>query len=400
MKNILKWFQNNWKALLIAFFSLIIILGACFYNLESITNSKLSPSEASAIASSSSGERIWNNPLFLPFKIAEYFIIKAGLTSVYLFRAIPALFGVVLVFCFYLLARLWFSPKIAWVASIMLLSSGLFLNYTRLAVPDVLFPLGLLSLLWSAWWVFQNKRTNLRLALSVLIVASSLYIPGLIWFTILVIFIQRKHLSGIFKRTSPYTLVVASIVTTLLLSPLIRALILQPQLAQSWLAFPESFSPQQFIQDFIYVPASLVVRAQFNPVFNLARLPYLDILTICLVILGSYAFLLRLDLVRTRALIGAVIISWFIIAFDNSAQINLLLPLIYLTVAAGIMFMLQQWYSVFPKNPIARNIGLILLFSVISISLYYNTTRYFVAWANNPVSQQAFQIKPTSNLLQ
>ncbi len=134
--------------------------------------------------------------------------------------------------------------------------------------------------------------------------------------------------------------------------------------------------------------------------FNLARLPYLDILTICLVILGSYAFLLRLDLVRTRALIGAVIISWFIIAFDNSAQINLLLPLIYLTVAAGIMFMLQQWYSVFPKNPIARNIGLILLFSVISISLYYNTTRYFVAWANNPVSQQAFQIKPTSNLLQ
>lgn len=400
MKKLSVWFQNNWKVLLVSIVSVVILLAACFYNLESITEAKLSTQEVTALASSSSGERIWNNPLFLPFKLAEYTLIKSGLASVYLFRAIPAVFGLILVCFFYLLAKLWFSPKIALVASFMLLTSGLFLNFTRLAVPDILLPLGLLGLIWSAWWVFQNKRTNTRLILSVVIVAASFYIPGLIWFTALIAFIQRRHLTGIFKRTSTPAIVGALLVIGLLLAPLGRALILHPQLAQEWLAMPISFSPQRFVQDFLYVPASLVVRAPFNPVFNLGRLPYLDVFTICLVVLGTYAFLLRLDLVRTRALIGAIIIAWFIVAFDNTVQINLFLPLIYITVAAGIMFLLQQWYSVFPKNPIARTIGLVLLFSVVSISLYYNTTRYFVAWANSPVSQQAFQINVPSNLLQ
>ncbi len=400
MKKLLAWFQRNWKVLFFSIFSIAIVFFACFYNLESITGGKLSNHEIFALESATSGERIWNNPLFLPFKLGEYIIIKTGLGSVYAFRAVSAAFGAILVVFFYLLAKLWFSPKIAWVASAMLLTSGLFLNYTRLAVPYILLPLGLLGLLWSAWWVFQNKRTNLRLVLSVFIVSASFYIPGLIWFTLLITFIQRRHLSGVIKRTSNLTIIGALVVMGLLLAPLARALLLNPQLAQEWLALPTTFSVQQFIQDFLYVPASLVVRAQFDPVFNLGRLPYLDILTICLVVLGSYAFLLRLDLVRTRALIGSIIIAWFLIAFDNTVHINLLLPLLYVTVAAGIMFLLQQWYSVFPKNPIARSIGLMLLFGVISISIYYNTTRYFVAWANNPVSNQAFQAKPSSSLLQ
>lgn len=282
----------------------------------------------------------------------------------------------------------------------MLLTSGLFLNFTRLAVTDILLPLGLLGLLWSAWWVFQSKRTGPTLILSVFILAASFYIPGLIWFTILVAFIQRRHLIGAFKRTPVPAIFGALVVMALLLAPLGRAFVLDPQLTREWLALPASFSMQQFVQDLIYVPASLVVRAPLNPVFNVGRLPYMDVFTICLVILGSYAFLLRLDLVRTRALIGAIIIAWLLIAFKNTVQINLLLPLLYITVAAGIMFLLQQWYSVFPKNPIARTIGLVLLFGVVSISIYYNTTRYFLAWTNNPISKQAFQEKPPSNLLQ
>lgn len=400
MKKLLEWFQDNWKVLLFTALSVGILLTACFYNLESMTNGKLSHQEIVALESASSGERIWNNPLFLPYKLMEYGVIKSGFASVYLFRAVTALFGVVLVYFFYLLAKLWFSPKIAWVATLMLLTSGLFLNFTRLAVTDILLPLGLLGLLWSAWWVFQSKRTGPTLILSVFILAASFYIPGLIWFTILVAFIQRRHLIGAFKRTPVPAIFGALVVMALLLAPLGRAFVLDPQLTREWLALPASFSMQQFVQDLIYVPASLVVRAPLNPVFNVGRLPYMDVFTICLVILGSYAFLLRLDLVRTRALIGAIIIAWLLIAFKNTVQINLLLPLLYITVAAGIMFLLQQWYSVFPKNPIARTIGLVLLFGVVSISIYYNTTRYFLAWTNNPISKQAFQEKPPSNLLQ
>lgn len=394
------WIKNNWPTLIVGIISIIIVFGMCFYNLGGITNQKLSAQELATINSSSSGARIWSNPLFLPVKLAQYGIIKLDLSSVSSFRAISALYAFLLVVIFYLLAKTWFSAKIAWIASLMLLTCGLFLNYSRLATPDVLVPLGLLGLMWSGWWVFQSEQNNLKLVLSMFILTSSFYIPGLIWFTLLVAFIQRRHIKQAFSQTSKSSVFIAILVLLTLLLPLFHAIISSPGLLLDWLAIPRSFNLHIFIRDFFYVPASLVVRAQFSPVYNLGRLPYLDILTVALVVLGSYAFLLRLDLVRTRTLIGSIIIAWFLIALDNSVKINLLLPLIYMTVSAGIMFLLQQWYSVFPKNPIARAIGITLILGVVSISIFYNTTRYFVAWSNNPISSQAFEYKIHSNLIQ
>lgn len=400
MKITKKWLKANWQAAAFSLVSLVLIALFSFYNLKSITNTYLSMPEIDSINSATSGQLIWDNPLFLPYKLLQYAILKAGIGSVITFRALSASLGIVLILVFYRLNKLWFSKKIAIVTTIMLMSSGLYLNFSRLATPDILVPLGLTGLLWSAWYIFQKDKSKHSLWFLALILSASIYIPGLIWFTLLVVLIQRKHLTTLYKKLSTSTVIITAAILLILVAPLIRAILINNDLFLHWLALPTNIQWPSLVQNLLFVPASLVVRAPLNPVFNLGHLPYLDVMSVCLVVLGIYAFLLRLDLVRTKTLIGAVLISWFLVALNNLVQINIFLPLIYLTIAAGIMFMLQQWYFVFPKNPIARNLGLIMLVAIISISVYYNTVRYFVAWANNPVSQQSFDQDLSPSLIQ
>jgi hypothetical protein len=68
----------------------------------------------------------------------------------------------------------------------------------------------------------------------------------------------------------------------------------------------------------------------------------------------------------------------------------LMLPFVYLIVAAGIGFMLQQWFRVFPRNPIARTLGASLITIAVISSSGYNLTHYFIAWAKAPETQSTF----------
>lgn len=400
MKKALGWVRENWFMVIFWSLSVLMLLFVCFYNLESITEGKLSRQEIVALESSNSARKIVDNPLFLPFKLGEYIMLNFGNGSVYLLRAVPTLFGFVFAVMFFALTRHWFSAIIAWLTTAMLATSGLFLNYSRLAVPDILLPLALLSLMACAWWIYQSKRPGFALFVSGIIIATVMYIPGIVWFCLLAIFAQRRHISKTIKKVPVLSTIGFFLLAGLLIAPLIRAGINNPLLIKDWLAIPVDVNIAEIVRQFVFVPASLVVRSLPDPAFNLGRLPYLDIITIALAALGSYAFLLRLDLVRTRAMIGAAIISWLLIAFSNAVHIVLILPLIYLTVAAGIMFMLQQWFSVFPKNPIARANGIIMIVLLVGISVYFNSLRYFVAWPSNPVTKITFQEELPSNLLQ
>lgn len=400
MKKIFTWLGANWQPLIIGVISVVVLFLVSFYNLEGITDSKLSMPEVASLESAASGREIIRNPLFLPFKLIQYGLFSLGISSIYASRAVVSLFGFVFIILFYILARHWFSARIAWMGTLMLATSGLFLNYSRLAVPDILQPLALLGLFGCAWWIHDTKRIRIALFGCAVFVAFALYIPGIIWFIALAVFAQRKHISALFKKIPVYSTVAFSLLAIVLLLPLGYAISQQPRLALDWLALPTTFNPQEVLRDFIFVPASLVVRSLPNPVFNLGRLPYLDVLTLCLSVLGAYAFMLKFSLTRTKTLIGAVIIAWFLIAFSNTVSIVIVLPLVFLTVTSGIMLLLHQWFTVFPKNPIARFIGITLLLSVISIGIYYNLTRYFYAWGNSPVTESVFQENMPGNLVQ
>lgn len=390
------WQKKHFKQFVVGFTSLCLLVTLNFYRLASITNNKLSQPEVEAVKSSLSGRIILENPLFLPYKLLTYLFLKLNLTTVFSLRLVTALFGILLVIFFYFLIKRWFSPKIALLTSLLLATSNLYLNYARLAVPYILVPLGLLVLLWATWWIYQSKVVKTKLLIASLLIILCLYIPGLIWFCLIIVLLQKNHLKTMFKGT-PKNIISASVVLSLvLLFPLIIASIQQPKIFFQLLAIPTSINLIEFLNNLVQVPISLIVRSEFNPVFGLGRLPYLDIVTVCLAILGTYAFVLRYKLMRTKALVSAIIIAWILISFENQIKIIILLPVIYIVVAGGIMFLLQQWYSVFPNNPISKFVTICLLSSILTLSVYYNSLRYFVAWANNPLSQQAFQLKVKS----
>lgn len=400
MKKIRLWLSDNWRSLILWSITVIGALYICFVQLESMTNGLLSQPEIGAISAASSAEAIGANPLFLPHKLLQWGVLQTIGESVYALRAISALFGLGFVILFYFLVRHWFSSLIAWLTSVLVLTSALFLQYTRLAVPDILLPLALLGLLASAWWIYKSKRPGIALPLSAIVICSALYVPGMIWFTLLVVVIQRKHIITLAKRLSVPSLLLFMLMGLVLLFPLGRAIYLNLNVGRDLLAIPADLNLQVLLRDILQVPMSLLVRAPLNPVFNLGRLPYLDIVTIALCILGAYAYSLRIKLGRTRTLIAATLIAWLLIGMSNMIDIILVLPLLYLTVAGGILFMLQQWYSVFPKNPIARSGGLLLLIIVLSMSVFYNYTRYFSGWIGSPITKTAFEETLPPNLLQ
>lgn len=400
MKKLFNWFSANWQPLILATVSITVLLFAGFYNLESSTNGQLSTQEVIQLETAASSNTILSNPLFLPYKLGQYVIFNYIADSVYLARALVAAFGIGFVILFYLLARHWFSPRIAWIASLMLATSGLFLNYSRLAVPDILLPLSLLGLLGCAWWLNTTKHIRVAILGTVIVSAFALYMPGIIWFVTLAIFVQRRHIRRLLSQLPLFSTLFLTFVWILLLTPLFRAFIINPNLIIDWLALPATIQAQAIIRDFVFVPSSLIVRSLPNPVFNLGQLPYIDILTLCFAVLGFYAFILRFNLVRTKALIGSTIIAWVLIAMSNAISIVIILPLLYITVASGIMLLLHQWFTVFPKNPIARFVGLSLLLTTVSISLFYNINRYYVAWTNSPITNQSFEEKIPANLLQ
>lgn len=393
MRSVLTLAKNNYKQVLFGVISLILLAIISYSGISTITNNKLSQPEINAINSSLSGQIILDNPLFAPFKIPVYFLIKTGLATITSLRMVSATYGIILAIFFYLFIKRWFSSKIAWLATAMLSTSGLFLNYSRLAVPYILLPFSLLLLLWSSWWIYQSKNIKAKLIVALCLVIACFYIPGLIWFAVILVLLQKPHFKNMFAGISKTYTYISALLVLLMIMPLIIAFYKDSSVLIQWLALPSQFDIKNLINNFLLIPISFVIRSESNPVFNLGRLPYLDIITICLAVLGTYAFAIRFKLMRTEALVFSILIALLLLSFENQVQVNILLPVIYTVVASGIMFLLQQWLSVFPKNPIARVVGIALIACTLSLSIYYNTVRYFLAWGNNPISQQAFQIK-------
>ena len=86
-------------------------------------------------------------------------------------------------------------------------------------------------------------------------------------------------------------------------------------------------------------------------------------------------------------------VGTLLIALGGAVSLSLLIPFIYILVAAGIGFMLDQWYKVFPRNAIAQGVGMGLIVLAVAASCWYGLRHYFVAWPNAPATQQVFVIR-------
>ena len=141
------------------------------------------------------------------------------------------------------------------------------------------------------------------------------------------------------------------------------------------------------------VPVEIFVRGPLNPSIWLGRIPVLNIFESLMLVLGAYSFWLKRSLDRTKVLVVGLVISLALITFNGATEITLILPFLYMMVAAGVVYMWDLWHSVFPTNPVAKSAGILILGVAIIFSCGYHAREYFVAWPNSPPTNAAYTQK-------
>lgn len=346
--------------------------------------------EKAYILSSSSFVGILKNPIFLPHKVLSYLFSNIPV-DFSLARVPSVLLMFAMIISFYVLLNRWFTRRIALLTTLLFAASSWTLVIGRQALPTVLY-LGWLPILALLYWTIAKQRNILAIMLWVFGTTLSLYVPGMLWFVVVLGICQRKRLKNVVGEIHNWQLLVSLGIFVILASPFIFRLVDDPSAAFRAVGIPTSMAQiTNFHRHMYQLMLQIFIRSDGNPVFHVGRLPYLDIASTVLFLIGIYR--LRYSL-KNKVLKWSAIVAfgWVLGVGFGSVNIAILLPFIYIIIAGGISFLLVQWFSVFPKNPFARSLGTAAITALIMLISFYHLSRYFIAWPMSPKTRAAFSV--------
>lgn len=382
---------HAWEPLLASSLATFSVASLLFFRLGSLVPG-LSLPELNSQQQAQTWRLILDNPINAPYKLGQLALSILGQQSAFMLRSLSALAGLVFVALVYYLLSRWHTRRIALLGTVLFTMSSWFLHYARFAAPDILFVSIILTLVYGTW-IRSTNRSLLVLLSGTILTVYLLYIPGMIWFVLFGGIWQRKALFRHYKNW-PTVGFLLMLVGAALILPLGYALVIHTDLISPLLGLPQTFpEPMGYIKNLLGVPYQLFIRGPDDPVVWLGRTPLLDVFTMAMTVLGTYAYFFRRKLDRVKMLAGGIVLSSLLIAAGGPVRMIILLPFIYILAAAGITLMLQQWFTVFPRNPLARLVGTTLISVAIIMAGFYHVNHYFIAWPNTPETRQAFSIK-------
>jgi hypothetical protein len=249
------------------------------------------------------------------------------------------------------------------------------------------WPLIIALLLWVA---HGNSR---KVAPLTLLTVSALlfYIPGALYFFTLLALLFQKSLRDIVQKLTPLQLIGGIAFFVLLLVPLINSFIQQPALINAWLLLPANIDWASVPRNLLLIPSAFIFRAPADPQLTVGRLPILDVASGALMLLGLYLYQQNMKLERTKIILATGLFAIILGALGaTTAAILILLPFVYMLIAAGIAYLLDRWYSVFPRNPLARSFGLIMISMVVIFTVIYHANRFFIVWPLAPETRNTY----------
>lgn len=369
---------------------LILLVGVLLlgYRLGGLTPG-MSESEILFVESASNFKEVLLNPLYILQKLPLAALNMLNLASIVTTRAVTAFFALASALLFYFLVKQWHTRRIAVIVSLLFLSSSWFLQLGRIASPEIMYVFMPLVLLIMAFRLNAKER-KFTAGVLVIVASLSLYIPGLIWIVGALKFLFIKRLLKLYKKTSIAMRVGLVFGVLILLSPLIYAVVRDWHVVLDVLAIPNSIELIVWAKRLLLIPIFLTAQGPLMPMYNLGRLPLLDVFSVVMVILGAYWYYFRVTLLRTKVLFVMSGVSALLIAISGVDFMPLLLPVVFIIVAAGLSLLLQQWFTVFPRNPLARVVGAALITTAILVVGTYHIQRYFVAWSGSKATHRLF----------
>ncbi len=385
------WFYIGlmWKPTALSVVLLAIVAGLLFFQLNSLVPNHTSK-EVQQFHHVQSGKNIFRSPINAPLNVPQYLLIKLRSNNIQWMRISTSAIAILSILCIFLLSKAWHTSRIAYLASILYASSSWFLITARTGTPDILLTL-IPGLFLVRVWLHKTQKRRMSVLISLILGATILYIPGGVWFLGIALVWRRSHIIREFRTVPLWYMLVCSGTALLVVVPLILAGIHNLEIFQLLAGLPTSgLSVVNLAHNLINTLAAVFVRTNNWRGITLGSTALLDAFTAVMCIAGIYAYIKRIRLDRSKILIFGAIGSLVLTSLGGEIYISVLLPFIYLFVAAGLAWMLQQWFAVFPRNPVARNFGFAILSLAVAMSAIYNGYRYFVAWPHIPATKQVY----------
>lgn len=351
----------------------------------------LGPDETKARAAAKLSN-IWINPLNAPYKLVQNALYHSGLGHILALRLTSALIAMVIAAAFFYVFRAWFGKPIALLGTLLFAVTPLYLISARLATPDIMFSASVL--LMAAYHKASLARSKSASVYILLALVVCLYTPGLIWLLLAAAIYWRQRIYDMFNDLSLPQRTGLLLALLILLSPLARAFIVEPDLVRHWLLWPASMpAPKVFVKNLAWGVSALFFRSPLNSQHNLSGIPLLDALQIGLVIFGAYVIFSRLRgvffwLLATGALV--LIVNAF--NFDYT-HLLILLPLLAFLSTMGLRYLFLEWRKVFPRNPLAQTFAIMLMALVVAMHLFYGVRFSLLAWPAAPRIHSSYVLK-------
>ena len=305
-------------------------------------------------------------------------------TTPWALRIIPALLGVLAVYCLYLWVSRWFSIRTALFASFLLAVTPWAVTISRNIEPASLGVILISSLYLFATKLYHSKSNKDAIILGVVCLLAGLAGP-VGWASLLVLGSSVFVISIVnmknFKPATVYAWLCVGIVITIL------TLLYASLVHISQKIFILSAIGGMFTNFFLSLGA-YNLHGDLDYYHNLAGLPLLNvfvgIMFIAGLLLTATKFSSNVNKVflvgAAVALIPAIISG---VNAPNAAHLILTLPFVLIMAAIGIEYMLDTWCNTFPINSAARAVGQGAIGILLLLTAYQGYLQYFVAWKDS-----------------
>lgn len=395
MKRLRRHIAVNRPYIFLGIAALAVLAWLMLYRLGSLVGG-LSSNEHMAAVMPVGWHGIYHDTLYLPLKIVRsldfYLFPSHGAT----FTRLPnVLFGALTIVSFTWLAWLWHGRRTALIAGALFATSAWVLHVSRLASFDVLYLWALPTMLLMN--VALQRRPDKALAVygNVLLWGLLLYIPGMIWLVLVNLYAQRKAIAKGWQHFSRWWQRLLYLLAGAIWLPLLVNNLRHPDLLRLWLGLPAHLAaPLHLVKSFAGVFVHLFVRGPEYPGLWLGKAPLLDIFSLAMCVIGLYFYARHPRASRTKLLGTLFLVGAVLVALAGPVSLSLLVPLLYIAIATGVTYLLQEWLQVFPLNPLARGLGLVLVALAVVLACTYNLRAYFVAWPHNEITKTVFRYRP------
>jgi hypothetical protein len=371
--------------------AIAIISVLLLYKLSSLTHG-FSATELQTSHTVLGWHGLYSSIFYAPLTILQSIIFYISPGHGYFLTRLPStIFGALTMLSFGWVLWLWHGKRTAILATPLFITSAWVLHISRFASYDIMY-LWAITTLMLTHTLLQKYENNIFAWIGTVAFWGILItIPGMIWFLIAEIFLQRKIIAGNIKSIPSFWMLLPSILLFIVWIPLVIVSVSHPHTLITWLGLPEHFDPPlTILKHFFGVFVHLFIRGPEYPQIWLGRSPILDVFTLTVCGLGIYFYASRWDSSRSRLLAVMFIIGVILVTLNGPVGLSVLVPLLYCIAAMGIAYFMHEWLRVFPINPIARGLGIALMGIVITMSCLYNLRAYFVAWPHNPDTKATF----------